>query len=178
MSHPEKRDLALLAVSRARAHTRSEIVIIDGRSDPTRWRKDMMRKENYYLVLEGRKRCRSCGEIKPLTEFHQLKEGRGGVRPRCKDCENTGARHRSHKRYYAISYEEYLALYAAQEFCCAICGQLGKSPDTMVRTGKRGQSGVLVVDHDHSTGKIRALLCGSCNRGIGDFRYHMLVSIT
>lgn len=40
---------------------------------------------------------------------------------------------------------------------CAICG----SP-----RGARS----LHVDHDHTTGKVRALLCGNCNKGIGNFQ--------
>lgn len=59
-----------------------------------------------------------------------------------------------------ISKEEEVALYLAQNGCCALCGD---------RRPPHGLSG-LYVDHDHATGRIRALLCSRCNRGLGNFR--------
>lgn len=42
---------------------------------------------------------------------------------------------------------------------CAICG----TTDTGRRTG------VFAIDHDHRTGRVRGLLCSSCNNGLGRF---------
>jgi hypothetical protein len=56
-----------------------------------------------------------------------------------------------------ISLEEFNRMLLEQKSVCAIC----KKPET---TGKD-----FAVDHCHSTGKIRGLLCVKCNIGIGFF---------
>jgi len=65
------------------------------------------------------------------------------------------------KAVYGLSFEEYERLVKQQEGRCAICG---KEPSG---TGHYDQR--LHVDHDHSTGKIRGLLCLQCNIAIGAF---------
>jgi len=57
-----------------------------------------------------------------------------------------------------LSWEGYLMLLEQQEFSCAICGE------------KHTEGKKLQVDHCHSTGKIRGLLCHRCNKGLGFFR--------
>lgn len=54
---------------------------------------------------------------------------------------------------YSLSIEEYEKLLLAQEGVCAICKQTGTKQ--------------LAIDHDHETGKVRGLLCSSCNTGLG-----------
>ena len=58
------------------------------------------------------------------------------------------------KRLYKMSPEEYTILYIHQGGYCAIC----KGSDS------------LNVDHDHTTGKVRGLICASCNAGLANFK--------
>jgi hypothetical protein len=74
-----------------------------------------------------------------------LKEGE------CQGC-------RALRQKYGISGSQRKLMADAQEGKCAICLQV---PD------KRQKKGFLVIDHDHNTGKVRGLLCRSCNIGIG-----------
>lgn len=56
---------------------------------------------------------------------------------------------------YGLSLEQYEEMLKRQRGVCAVCGHV-------CATGK-----ILSVDHDHDTGRVRGLLCNSCNLGIG-----------
>jgi hypothetical protein len=60
------------------------------------------------------------------------------------------------KRNYGISVESFNEMVEKQNGKCLICGNTN---GTMR----------LCVDHCHKTGKIRGLLCGKCNNGLGCF---------
>jgi hypothetical protein len=62
---------------------------------------------------------------------------------------------------YGITLDEYDKLFDAQRGLCAICGQ----PET--HTSRYGGVFRLAVDHNHTTGNIRGLLCSTCNRAVG-----------
>lgn len=65
---------------------------------------------------------------------------------------------------HGMSFDDYLEMQAKQRFVCAICEQ----PERAVNAHslKRKE---LAIDHCHDTGKVRGLLCSSCNRGLGLF---------
>ena len=63
------------------------------------------------------------------------------------------------KRDYGITLEQYDERLEQQNYSCLICG-----------SHKDLFSKDLAVDHCHSTGKIRGLLCKNCNTGIGNFK--------
>lgn len=60
------------------------------------------------------------------------------------------------KSKFGISLFEYNDLRHTQNYSCKICGTKETDLDEN-----------LVVDHCHTTGKIRGLLCHCCNRGLG-----------
>lgn len=62
------------------------------------------------------------------------------------------------KRLFGITIEQKQQIEKEQNYLCAICGKEEKSIDS--RTGKKKR---LSVDHCHTTGKLRQLLCMKCN---------------
>jgi hypothetical protein len=62
------------------------------------------------------------------------------------------------RRQYGITLAQYEQMLRDQDYKCAICGNEDEVE------GRR-----LAIDHCHETSKIRGLLCGKCNRGIGLF---------
>lgn len=64
------------------------------------------------------------------------------------------------KLKFGLTRAQYDEMLHAQSGVCAIC----REPE---RTVVQGRVKALAVDHDHQTGRIRALLCNNCNRAIG-----------
>lgn len=98
----------------------------------------------------------------------------GRPQGRCKVCvrEQTGAYQRANrsrasaqqrtwrlKNEFGITDEEYEQLLSVQGGVCGICGG---PPD--------GRWKRLHVDHCHTTGRVRGLLCTPCNQGLGLLR--------
>jgi hypothetical protein len=63
------------------------------------------------------------------------------------------------KKHYNLSLEDYNLILSAQKSSCAIC----EAHETTLNSW-------LSVDHDHSNGTVRGLLCRKCNTGLGGFR--------
>jgi hypothetical protein len=88
-------------------------------------------------------------------------------RERARQPESPHLRRKYKLRQYGLSIEQYDALYMAQRGLCAACGVY---KDPWEPTGVANRAKCLVVDHDHSTGRIRGLLCTQCNIAIGQMR--------
>lgn len=113
--------------------------------------------------------CKKCAVKKPLTDFNHHTNTRDKLRPECRDCYSAHAkRHRALTRSdrksllrknYKMTLLDYERMVESQDGRCAICG-----------TDKPGRYGVFCVDHCHSSGAVRGLLCQPCNHGLGNFK--------
>lgn len=127
---------------------------------------DKKRVYNINYDLKTRK-CLGCKEIKPWEEFY-VSQLTGLPHSRCNKCRTLRHREvritnpelfraRERKRRYGLAITGYDEMLVAQKGRCKLCG----STDP----GRQ----VFLVDHDHSTDKIRGLLCSKCNSGLGLF---------
>jgi hypothetical protein len=130
------------------------------------------------------KTCRNCGETKPVSEFYSRRPAStggkdyagslAGISADCKVCHRAYAAARRkrlgsvHAKYmkdfdlrrkYGIGIDQFNKMFAQQDGRCAICGR----HQTEFVKG-------LAVDHDHSSGAVRSLLCPNCNHGLGCFK--------
>ena len=128
------------------------------------------------------KTCPSCKEEKSLFDFAIRQSGHriGQAVPYCKVCNNEKQKERKQrdpsiyrriewpsklKNIYGITVDDYYRMLEEQGGGCGICGT--KVPSARKR--KYVTQEMFFVDHSHSTGKVRGLLCGKCNRGLGYF---------
>lgn len=92
--------------------------------------------------------CKSCGNVRIRKRTNHGKYGTT-ITWRC----YTRELQLSRARRYSLSPEDFDDLLTNQDNNCKICS-IG------IRDNPH-------IDHDHDTGKVRGLLCGNCNTGIG-----------
>jgi hypothetical protein len=107
------------------------------------------------LAPNHNKRCTCCGYTKVLDDFPTQKAGKGGRNAQCRTCCNMKRRASA----YNVSLDDLSAMLAAQDGKCASCSV------ELTLSGKG--RGSVAVDHCHSTGKVRGLLCCGCNGALG-----------
>lgn len=127
------------------------------------------------LDTPATKFCKQCEQDLPLEDFHLMR--RGKHRPYrqswCKDCNSRkcsewlqspkGRRYQRRRNLasrFNITPADYERMFVAQGGVCFVC----KKPETR---NFKGRVCPLAIDHDHATGKIRALLCHACNKALG-----------
>jgi len=131
-------------------------------------------------AIPGSKKCSYCCRVLPQSEFFKRAD-RDRLMSRCKECHTKAteayrkaspevrarryqtARKSLMRSVYGLTIEQYNAIFASQNGVCALCGL----PEQKAK--KNGMCN-LSVDHDHATGKVRALLCHACNTALGGFR--------
>ncbi|MFD4933962.1 endonuclease VII domain-containing protein [Streptomyces virginiae] len=105
-------------------------------------------------VPSGHKRCPQCEEIKPHSEWEPNKTTSDGWSSYCRSCRAKRNRASYFMRKYGITEAERDEMIAAQGGVCVICRDAPAEH----------------VDHDHQTGKVRGVLCFSCNAALGQFK--------
>lgn len=120
--------------------------------------------ENKERFLSGILKCTKCKTDKNLSEYHKDITKPTGYINECKSCRKDYRDNNKQKirfqriqKVYALSELEHTTMLVSQNYRCAIC-----------KTDKpTGRNNILHIDHCHTTGKIRGLLCHHCNVALG-----------
>ena len=128
--------------------------------------------------------CRLCNKGKPIESYSIRNKQTNSRRTECKSCLNEKRRksksyrkwadknkehlkkyERSYrlKKKYGITLDDYNKMLTDQDNKCAICKTSKPLPNKKSYNGWH-------VDHCHTTGKIRGILCHTCNPSLGAFK--------
>lgn len=107
----------------------------------------------------GYKECSRCREVRPRLEFYRMVETPDRLSYLCRPCVRSAeAAKRGAK--YGITNKRIAEMMNEQGGKCAICQRV---------VGMK-----LKVDHDHKNLKVRGMLCGRCNVGLGFFQDNII----
>lgn len=119
--------------------------------------------------------CKVCNLEKDKSLFHVDSTSKRGCSYYCRECANAKSRewtktHKDNPKYrkskqdahykttYGLTVEQREQMHQDQGGLCSIC-------KTQLTIGVNTHT-----DHCHNSNKVRGLLCGNCNRGLGSFK--------
>jgi hypothetical protein len=104
--------------------------------------------------------CKSCGQehIQVGREIQRNSNTRACDNFKPHNYSGREKRDNVIRKQYGITLQEYNDMLEKQDYKCAICGNEDEVE------GRK-----LAIDHCHTSGAVRGLLCGKCNRGLGLF---------
>jgi len=104
-------------------------------------------------VPAGFKFCRGCQQVLPLGDWAKRTRSADGYHFRCRECVSRKDRADHLARSYGLTPDDLAEMLSNQNGLCAIC-----------LTAEAAH-----VDHDHTSGRIRGVLCFRCNAALGQF---------
>lgn len=108
---------------------------------------------------EGEYRCSSCRKYLPLWDFHKDATKSRGIKSICKTCHSSISKEKKLYSKYGLTVKQFEQKLDDQNGQCACC------EDDLIIEGRENRRPN--VDHNHSTGEIRDILCTRCNFAIG-----------
>ena len=115
--------------------------------------------------------CKTCNVEKEEDSFYR---NRGSRLASCKQCcyekelkyfsdpdNRLKKRKTTIKRKYGLSFEDYVKMLESQSYSCKICNK------ALEENGSKDIKPH--IDHCHSTGRVRGVLCSYCNTMLGVF---------
>jgi len=125
-------------------------------------------------VVELQRTCRKCNVVKDTSAFYKRSPSQRGDNFVCKTCKNenlkswqkrnpVSVRNTRYKRTYGITLDQVTRMLEVQMGLCAnrACGT-----QISIEVSKKAKNKAF-IDHCHETGKVRGLLCISCNTTLG-----------
>ncbi len=117
---------------------------------------------------EGKYCCSKCKQWKMPSEFNKNKSQKTGLSYACRSCMTEQTRKYNIPYKYGITAARFAEMLLEQGCKCACCGT------SFEMEGKRHNRPH--IDHNHKTGEVRSLLCGSCNLAAGKVKDSSLLA--
>lgn len=104
------------------------------------------------------KRCKACKSAYESATYFADHEHKRAVRKIWRINNGESTKECQLRNKYGITLQDWGVMLGKQEGLCAICS-------SVLDRGKYTH-----VDHDHNSGRVRAILCSGCNAGLGHFK--------